>query len=545
MEAAGVPVVPGYRGEDQSMPHLVEAANRTGYPLLIKAVAGGGGMGMRRVDRPGDFEEQLLSCQREAARAFGNDRVLLERHLQAPRHVEVQIFADARGNVVHLFERDCSVQRRHQKVLEEAPAPGLPEALRDEMREAAVKAAKAIGYIGAGTVEFIVETSGEAPSFFFMEMNTRLQVEHPVTECITGFDLVEWQLRIADGEPLPVTQDEIVARGHAVEARLYAEDPQGGFLPSIGRLDRLHFADGSGLRIDSGVEQGDVITSHYDPMIAKLIAHGPDRATAIDRLIVALDATVVEGVKTNQAYLARLLNHPGFRAGRMTTGFIDLHGAELSAVPETPEPLIALAAAALASPPPLSSTPASPWQACGAWRLNLPLVRSIEFGTDPKTRTNTRVTRAGNVVTVEGLAQIYTGNARWIDALTCEACFGETFERAIVILRPDAVELRHDGRTYTLSRGRARADAAAGAQNGRITTSMPGRVVSVHVEAGARVAAGERLVVIEAMKMEHRIVAPFDATIVAVNVAAGDQVSEGMVLLEFEPEEQRACILNA
>ena len=533
MAKAGVPVVPGYFGEDQSPAHLQAQADRIGYPILIKAVAGGGGKGMRRVDEAKDFEENLLSCQREAARAFGNERVLIERYIQGPRHVEVQVFADSHGHVVHLFERDCSVQRRHQKVLEEATAPRLPDSLRAEMSAAAVKAAAAIGYVGAGTVEFIVETGGKALSFFFMEMNTRLQVEHPVTECVTGFDLVEWQLRVARGEVLPATQAQIRAEGHAVEARLYAEDPQTGFLPSIGRLSRLEFGSGAGVRIDSGVEEGGVITPHYDPMIAKVIAYGPDRATAIDRLIAALDATIIEGVKTNRAYLARLLDHPVFRAGTMTTGFIDQYGGALAAAPTAPEHLMALAAAAIALPQP-SQGPSSPWTAFGAFRLNGPVVRHIDFGFDPKARTHLRVTCEEARVRVEGLKQTYAGAARWLDGRIFEAAFGDRIERAVLIPRTDSIELRWRGSTFTLPRGRAPEDAGKGAGSGRVVTPMPGRVVSIHVEPGVEVEAGERLVVVEAMKMEHRITAPMRAKVIAVKIAAGDQVSEGAVLIELE-----------
>ncbi len=535
MAKAGVPVVPGYWGEDQSLGHLVEQADEIGYPILIKAVAGGGGKGMRRVDGKTDFAENLHACRREAARAFGNDRVLLERYIQGPRHVEVQVFADSHGNIVHLFERDCSAQRRHQKVLEEAPAPGLPDGLRARMCAAAVKAAEAIGYVGAGTVEFIVETGGETPSFFFMEMNTRLQVEHPVTEGITGFDLVEWQLRVARGERLPAGQGVIVARGHAIEARLYAEDPQTGFLPSIGRLAKLQFGGGPGVRIDSGVEEGGIITPHYDPMIAKLIAHGETRAAAIDRLIAALDATVIEGVKTNRAYLARILDHRVFREGAMTTGFIDGHGAELAAAVEPPGHLVALAAAVLAVPRVVDR--ASPWTAFGAFRINGPLVRHIDFGADPPSRIQLRVTCDGTHVTVAGLQQGYDGEVRWLDACTFEAAFGDTIERAAVVVRADGVELRWHGHTFILPRGRSCDDAAGDMGGGRIVTPMPGRVVSVHVEPGATVEAGDRLVVVEAMKMEHRIVAPVRAVVTAVKVAAGDQVGEGALLVELETED--------
>ena len=381
MRQAGVPIVPGYQGDDQSLDRLQRSANAIGYPILIKAVAGGGGKGMRRVDDAASFADALLAAKREAQRAFGNDSVLIEKYLTCPRHVEVQVFADTHGNVVHLFERDCSLQRRHQKVVEEAPAPGLPDALRRAMGEAAVTAAKAIGYVGAGTVEFILDVSEgvEKAPFYFMEMNTRLQVEHPVTELITGYDLVEWQIRVARGEPLHARQEDIRINGHAVEVRLYAEDAEGGFLPSTGRLERLHLPEGlAGVRVDSGVVEGQEITVHYDPMIAKLIAHGTDRTVAIDRLIGALDATIAVGPKTNRSFLARLIGHPAFRTGDIDTGFIERHLEDLAPITEVPDRLLALAALAAATPrekPDMSS----PWTALGPWRLNLPYRQSIDL----------------------------------------------------------------------------------------------------------------------------------------------------------------------
>jgi len=349
MKAAGVPVTPGYQGEDQSLARLEHAARGIGYPLLIKATAGGGGKGMRRVDSAAEFPEALVAAQREAERAFGHAQVLIEKYVMRARHVEVQVFADTHGNAIHLFERDCSLQRRHQKVIEEAPAPGLSERLRETLGIAAVTAAMAIGYANAGTVEFIVDLDAQDehgdPRFYFMEMNTRLQVEHPVTEAITGLDLVEWQIRVARGELLPLSQDQVRIHGHAIEARLYAEDPESGFLPSTGTLTRLHFPQGLGVRIDSGVEQGGAVTPFYDPMIAKLIAHAPTREAAAAKLVAALDATRVEGPKTNRAFLARLAAHPAFVAGEVWTGFIDAHRDALFAHP--PAPRTALAGTAL------------------------------------------------------------------------------------------------------------------------------------------------------------------------------------------------------
>ena len=408
MKKAGVPTTPGYQGDDQSLVRLERAAAQIGFPLLIKAVAGGGGKGMRSVHAKAEFAEALLAAQREAGRAFGNDGVLLEKLIARPRHVEVQVFADAAGNVVHLHERDCSLQRRHQKVIEEAPAPGLSDRLRHTLGVAACAAATAIAYEGAGTVEFIldldtVDAAGD-PAFYFMEMNTRLQVEHPVTEAITGFDLVEWQLRVARGERLPVHQEAIVASGHAVEARLYAEDPERGFLPSTGTLSRVRFpagttfanggaargqadtaagaaAAGRGVaggftRIDSGVETGAEISVFYDPMIAKVIAYGPDRAGAIDGLVAALDGCVVDGVKTNRAFLARLVDHPAFRAGDIDTGFIARHAADLQPAEGVSDDAVLVAA--LATAPAMPAAP-SLFERLGDWRLNLPARRYVDL----------------------------------------------------------------------------------------------------------------------------------------------------------------------
>jgi 3-methylcrotonyl-CoA carboxylase alpha subunit len=507
MKEAGVPVTPGYQGEDQAFARLEHAARAIGFPLLIKAVAGGGGKGMRRVDRPEDLAEALVAAQREGERAFGDGRVLLEKYVARARHVEVQLFADSHGNAIHLFERDCSLQRRHQKVIEEAPAPGLSDRLRHTLGVAAVTAAVAIGYEGAGTVEFIIDLdeTDEAgdPRFYFMEMNTRLQVEHPVTELVTGQDLVEWQVRVARGEPLPLAQDAVRVTGHAVEARLYAEDAEGGFLPSTGRLSRLAFPAGPGLRVDAGVEEGQEVTPFYDPMIAKIIAHGPDRAAAIDRLVAALDATIAEGPKTNRAFLARLAAHPAFRAGEVHTGFIAAHEATL-APPDGPAPGWALAAAAraLADQP----APAGPFARFGPFRLNLPATRPVEL--------------------FEG------GQVHRLDAAgTIEPSPPGT----VAVVLPDRVEVRQGGQGFTFGREAPRGHATAGPMDGRISAPMPGRVLQLLAREGQRVAAGDRLLVLEAMKMEHRIAAPFDGVVARVAVGEGDQVQEGAPLVEVEP----------
>jgi len=390
MEKASVPVVPGYHGEEQSLDLLRRKADEIGYPVLIKAVAGGGGKGMRKVKQPADFDAALASAQREAQAAFGDPRVLIEKYVTAPRHIEIQVFADRHGNVIHLNERDCSLQRRHQKVIEEAPAPGMSAALRAAIGAAAVKAAQAVGYVGAGTVEFIADGTGRLKQngFWFMEMNTRLQVEHPVTEVVTGLDLVEWQFRVAAGERLPLTQERVPLKGHAVEARLYAEDPEHGFLPSTGKLLALRFPEAQGVRIDTGVEEGDAVTPYYDPMIAKMIAHGGSRDQALDRLADALELTVVIGPHSNAGFLAALVRAPEFRRGAFDTGFIDAHLAELGAVPQP----LDKAAAALGAREWLTREqtriaalePGSPWDAedgfqlSGERRLELPLIAEGE-----------------------------------------------------------------------------------------------------------------------------------------------------------------------
>ncbi len=534
MKKAGVPITPGYQGKDQALPRLEMAAQAIGYPLLIKAVAGGGGKGMRRVDSPAEFGDALLAAQREAARSFGNDGVLIEKLIARPRHVEVQVFADSHGNVVHLFERDCSLQRRHQKVIEEAPAPGLSPTLRHTLGIAAITAATAIGYEGAGTIEFILDTdevnkNGDA-AFYFMEMNTRLQVEHPVTELITGFDLVEWQIRVARGERLPVLQDGIRETGHAVEARLYAEDPDSGFLPSTGPLLRLDLpATAPGVRIDSGVEQGGEVSIYYDPMIAKVIAYGADRNVAIDRLVAALDGCVVEGVKTNRAFLARLADHPAFRAGDIDTGFIQRHSDDLLSTPEVPDRVLAIAALAIVAE--AAAKPATTmFERLAGFRLNLPAQRHIDLYTGDSIRT---LTLEGSGIT--GLAEPLTATGRWRDGSNFEADFGGELVRATVLMGESAIEVRVGGRAFRIGTRPATAAASADASDGKIRAPMPGRILTLGVEVGQSVEAGDRLLVLEAMKMEHRLTAAVTGTIAAVSVTEGDQVSEGTVLVEITP----------
>ncbi len=495
MEEAGVPVTPGYLGDDQSAERLTAEAARIGYPVLIKAVAGGGGKGMRRVDAAADFAAALEGAKREGASSFGDDRVLLETYVTRPRHIEVQVFADAHGQVVHLFERDCSLQRRHQKVIEEAPAPGIDAATREAVTSAAIKAARAVGYQGAGTVEFIADASDglRADRIWFMEMNTRLQVEHPVTEAVTGLDLVEWQLRVASGEALPLTQDQITLNGHAMEARLYAESPAMGFLPSTGKLERFRLP--SSVRVDSAVEEGGEVTPFYDPMIAKLIAHAPTREEAAARLADACRAVEVWRVKTNAGFLARCLDEADFIAGQVDTGFI---GARLDrlAVAATPSTDV-LQAAARKRLSLSAGEDANPWTALTGLRLNAPA------------RVVVRLQSGGVVHTI-----VLAPGGRALSA-----------------------DVAADGVIVAFADGEAFAFAdpspelgVAETGNGQLTAPMPGRIVQVAGKVGDVVLKGEALVTLEAMKMEHTLTAPFDGEVAELSVQVGDQVSEGKVL---------------
>jgi 3-methylcrotonyl-CoA carboxylase alpha subunit len=523
MEKAGVPVVPGYHGELQEPKFLKQKAYEIGYPLLIKAVAGGGGKGMRRLDKHADFDAALEAAMREAQSAFGDARVLIEKYVNAPRHVEMQVFADRHGHVIHLNERDCSLQRRHQKVIEEAPAPGMSGELRGQMGAAAVAAARTVGYEGAGTVEFIADSANglKAGGFWFMEMNTRLQVEHPVTEAITGLDLVEWQFRVAAGESLPLTQAQVPLQGHAVEARLYAEDPERNFLPSTGRLLALRFPQGEGVRIDSGVEAGSEITPYYDPLIAKLIAHGGSRKEALERLAAALDGTIVVGPRSNAGFLAALCRAAGFRNGDFDTGFIDRHLAELGATQRGPD----LAAAALgaqklmegelariASAFELEADAVSPWdsadafQLSGARRLALPILVDGEAAI-----AQVAYGPSGAAVTVDGAAPA-------ADAVTVAA------GNSIYVVRRGR-QTKVTLRDLTLD------EAGDHGGGGLVRAPMHGKVLSILVEEGARVVRGQRLAIIEAMKMEHTLVAPIDGTVAEIAVAHEAQVAEGAKVL--------------
>ncbi|HRO11466.1 biotin carboxylase N-terminal domain-containing protein [Amaricoccus sp.] len=524
MEAAGVPVVPGYHGAEQGEARLAAEAAAIGFPVLIKAVAGGGGKGMRRVERAEDFARALAAARGEARAAFGNDAVLVEKYVSAPRHVEIQVFGDGR-EAVHLFERDCSLQRRHQKVIEEAPAPGMTPEVRAAMGRAAVAAAEAIGYAGAGTVEFIADGSRglRADGFWFMEMNTRLQVEHPVTEAVTGEDLVEWQLRVAAGERLPKRQEELTLSGHAVEARLYAEDPAKGFLPAIGRLTHLSFPEG--VRVDAGVRAGDEVSPWYDPMIAKVIAHGETREIALRRLGRALEATRVAGCRTNLGFLARLVRQADFAAGRVDTGLIE---RDLTALTEPrPVSFAVLAAAALAAGGQIGE--GDPLAGFALWA---PLVRSAPVEVGGERRTLRVETLGPGRFRVDGRAVAVTGGADGELVLTVEG-------------GAERLGLAVDGGSVTVFEGAEAtvvtipdplaAGAEAAAHGDDVRAPMPGLVRELAAAVGQRVARGEPLVVLEAMKMEHALLAPRDGVIAEVLVAAGVQVTEGTLLLLLEP----------
>jgi 3-methylcrotonyl-CoA carboxylase alpha subunit len=535
MARAGVPIVPGYQEDDQETERLRAAATDIGYPVLIKASAGGGGKGMRVVETPEAFVPALEAARREAKAAFGDERVLLEKYLSRPRHIEMQVFADGHGNCIHLNERDCSIQRRHQKIIEEAPAPGMTAQRRKAMGAAAVKAAKAVGYQGAGTVEFIA-ADGE---FYFMEMNTRLQVEHPVTEMITGQDLVEWQIRVAAGEELPLSQTEVALQGYALEARLYAEDPQREFLPSTGRLVRLRWpAVSESVRVDTGVREGDEVGIHYDPMLAKIIAHGADRADAVRTLRHALGECQVGGVTTNVALLQAILAEPDFFKGEVHTGFIAAHAATLAAsAVKTEEPRLYAAAAVawLAK----SRTGASnavargPWEQRDGWQANLPARASLQF------------VNHGQVVRVElsraaGGWQASIGPRRlevqacWIDDDIIEARVDGEPLRITLVEDGERLLVLHAGSTFALEFHDAARSGERERQDGGLVSPMPGQVLQILVAPGTNVRRGQALVIVEAMKMEHTILAPADGVVEAICFNAGDRVSEGAQLLRLK-----------
>jgi len=540
MEKAGVPLTPGYHGDNQDAGFLNVQADAIGYPVLIKAAAGGGGKGMRLVEKSADFLDALASCKREAASSFGNDHVLVEKYLTRPRHIEIQVFGDTRGNVVYLFERDCSVQRRHQKVLEEAPAPGMTLERRAAMGKAAVEAAKAVGYVGAGTVEFIANQDG---TFYFMEMNTRLQVEHPVTEMITGLDLVEWQLRVAAGQPLPLAQEQLAINGHALEARIYAEDPSKGFLPSTGRL--VHLAppeEGMHVRVDTGVEEGDEISPFYDPMIAKLIVWDVNRDRALARMLQALAEYRVVGVANNIEFLSRLTACPAFANADLDTGLIEREKDYL--FPEQREPAreawlaVALAellrererAAQLAAGHP---EPDSPWHRRDGWRINSAASRTLIFRLGDMEKM-LAVTDRGSAfdITLDGVVSTVSGSLNPRGLLRAE--FDGLRITATVVVAGERRHLFGNGRAWQF----AAVDplfhsGEGGGAEGGLLAPMPGKVIALIAAEGATVDKGAPLLILEAMKMEHTITAPAAGTVKAFRFAVGDQVGDGAELVDF------------
>ncbi|MER8426243.1 acetyl/propionyl/methylcrotonyl-CoA carboxylase subunit alpha [Mesorhizobium sp. M1403] len=535
IEKAGVPVVPGYHGEAQEIVLLASKAREIGYPVLIKARAGGGGKGMRRVEHPDDFSEALSGARREAKAAFGDDRVLVEKYVDKPRHIEVQIFGDSFGNVVHLYERDCSAQRRHQKVIEEAPAPGMTPALRKAMTEAAVKAAKAIHYSGAGTIEFIVDASQglKADRFWFMEMNTRLQVEHPVTEMVTGIDLVEWQLRVASGEKLPKTQSEVALSGHAFEARIYAEDAARGFLPATGTLHHLKFPqpapEGASMRIETGVRAGDAISPFYDPMIAKLVIHGKDRRTALTALGAALSQTEIAGSTVNTAFLAALAADADFAAGDVDTDLIARHQQALTAVPPPSGETIAAAALAASGAGDLPSSD-DPWSSLAGYAHFHAVARRtlLRFGEQGiVARVSVRPDGRFEVALDAPYDSANSHDLRAAPRLARWPGHVTVFEGAI-------------GYGFAVPDPLARADEAAAA-SGSLRAPMPGLVKLVRAGKGEAVIKGQPLLILEAMKMEHTIAAPHDGVIAEI-AAEGAQVTDGTVLVRFAEEPQLTAV---
>ena len=543
MGKAAVPLTPGYHGDDQTPTLLHQEADQIGYPVLIKAAAGGGGKGMRLVEKSEDFPDALASCKREAISSFGNDHVLIEKYITKPRHIEIQVFADMQGNCVYLFERDCSVQRRHQKVLEEAPAPGMTLERRRQMGEAAVAAAKAVGYVGAGTVEFIANQDG---SFYFMEMNTRLQVEHPVTEMITGQDLVEWQLRVAAGQPLPLAQEQLQIRGHALEARIYAEDASKGFLPSTGQLIRLAPpAESINVRVDTGVEEGDEITPFYDPMIAKLIVWDEHRDAALARMRKALADYQVVGVKTNIDFLSRLVACPAFAGADLDTGLIERQKDFLfPAAQLVPRDALLVATVgellweqhAAKQKAKTSGDPWSPWHARDGWRMNLSAARTIGFRDgDSLIEAQVHYQHDRWQISINGETTLARGKKLEGDAFAVELDDRRLIARVVAVDSKRSIFL--NGSAYSLLRDDPlHLVEAGGAQGGGLTAPMPGKVVALLAQPGQKVEKGAPLLILEAMKMEHTITAPATGIVKAFCYAVGEQVSDGAALVEFEVE---------
>ena len=541
MEKAGVPLVPGYHGADQSPDLLAAEAQRIGFPVLIKASAGGGGKGMRIVNQAEDFAEALASCQREARSSFGDEAVLIEKYVQRPRHIEIQVFGDSHGHTIHLHERDCSVQRRHQKVLEESPAPGLSAEMRERMGAAAVAAAQAVNYLGAGTVEFIVEQSERGMDFFFMEMNTRLQVEHPVTEAVTGLDLVEWQLRIAAGEPLPQTQDQVRVQGHAIEARICAETPDNDFLPAIGHLHVMRMPQAlrfttSAVRWDSGVREGDDISPHYDSMIAKLIVHGDTREQALARLDQALSELHIVGVANNVAFLRQVVRSPSFAHAQLDTALIEREKAVLFNQQPLPEHWAVASAVAHVLQSETSSAPGwqDPWSRTDGWLVQGQSLRKFDYlcGEASGLAVLTRTSHGPSLLQIGERTQTLEWQVHG-DAVQLQ--WGEQRLRAQVYAVKDQLHVFADLGSacvhFLNPLAHAAQDAAAG---GNLTAPMPGKLLSFAVKVGDQVKAGQALAVMEAMKMEHTVAAPADGTVAELLYAPGDQVSEGAPLLRLD-----------
>lgn len=541
MQKAGVPVTPGYHADDQNPQVLRKAADEIGYPVLIKAVAGGGGKGMRVVNRAEDFSENLVSAQKEAKASFGDDRVLLEKYLTNPRHVEVQVFADAHGHALYLYERDCSVQRRHQKIIEEAPAPGVDGALRNAMGMAAVNAARAIDYRGAGTIEFLLDADG---SFYFMEMNTRLQVEHPVTEMITGQDLVEWQLLVAAGEPMPITeQAQLPLLGHAFEARIYAEDPQKDFMPSVGTLKHLKMpTDLEHVRVDSGVMQGDSISVYYDPMIAKLIVWGEDRKQALLRMSEALAGVEVVGVQTNIALLAAIVTHPAFIEAQLSTRFIERHAESLLSAPlAAPDEVCAIAALAvfnrqktvIKSFTEHSVDTYSPWFISDSWRVNLPAKQILRLRENDKKLTIVASLQGMEITILQIDDKEYSVENIAIESGKISALIGQSVIKAAIVFVADDLHVFTQGQHFVFTTTQQAVEQSADIAQ-RVMAPMPGALTEIFVAPGQTVKKGERLVVVEAMKMQHTLYAPIDGVVKDVFFNTGDLIDEGAQLISWE-----------
>lgn len=530
MEKAGVPLLPGYHGDDQTEKNLLKQAEKIGFPVLIKAVAGGGGRGMKQVMQAKDFAAALDSAKREAAKAFGNDDVLIEKLLVNPRHIEVQVFGDEHGNVVHLFERDCSIQRRHQKVVEEAPAPGVSDELRAKFGEAAVNAAKAVDYVGAGTVEFLMDDVGD---FYFMEMNTRLQVEHPVTELITGFDLVEWQLKVAYGEVLPATQKDIQMNGHAVEVRLYAEDPAHDFAAATGKLHLVDIpANLPGTRVDGGFVTGDEITPFYDAMLAKLVGYGPTRTEAIRHLQQLLDATFIAGPATNVRFLAKTVGHDAFKQGAVHTGFIGQHEKDLLPAADTLPAIWVLAAVAdVLSRTPINQCPGSPWARVDGWRLSTTTQETVVLHKDEQ-RHAIELTRTGNT---------FTSGKHKVEAMFADGVLSGTLDgapfHARVVKTADKLYLLQTENDHVFERETLSVDhQATQAGEGDLTAPITGMVIKVSAKAGDKVQKGGPLMIMEALKTEYHINAPADGVVEDVLFGEGQSVSKGAILVHFVAE---------